>query len=563
MKTKTYVLAMILLSTIFIAQKRIGINGKFQGDNAFTVEGFSELSSTNLEQTSMLITNKTADEVEISFEVAITYTCNRVKKEKYESITLKGYESYNTGNFLNSTSDKNCIDTKADGTRTTIIGVDYLGLVTKNISADNRKHKKEFDGYISNVKKYYNAKDYNRANEEATKAAQIAFDSDQNQLTREWGIKIQEAMDKESYDNANKNIVNQSDKDEKSTRVKNRINSKQGSATNHKQAQAQQQANDIIAKIQADQKERERQAEIQSQKLTQDTQELVQLGAAFFQGLAQDREQERQRLARQKAELEKNLSSSFEEAKNGNDQSYYDIYMAYKNAKFKNDAQKFKDLAYSTGNSSVFEQKKAAYKSQQKLDDKSAEGLYLGLQYGLFSTYGLTINVPGEKWGLLMMFRSNFKEGDIGYKFDENIINRDIYIEDNSAIKGSNYRYTFVEEGDEKQFARTIATIGASRVIKFPFFLYATVGYGAVGSYSLQKKEQMRGSTNQVFQDHGIVEVNESIESFATDFGAMIKLNRHFVISAGVSLIKFKYPEVVFGLNINLFNPSSIDKEYL
>lgn len=201
------ILLFFVLSSNAFGQQRIGINGRFQGDNAFTVEGFSYFDIGEYQNTKFLITNKTSDDVEVSFEVAITYTCNRVETST-RNIFIKGKQSVTVGTYLKETRDKNCVDKKTDGTKTTIIGVDYLGLVTKNISADkrkqaaeNNKRKQEFDGYMANVSKYYNAKNYDKAIEELTKVSQMANLDTEGRLTREWGIKIQESKDKEAYDN--------------------------------------------------------------------------------------------------------------------------------------------------------------------------------------------------------------------------------------------------------------------------------------------------------------------------------------------------------------------------
>ena len=203
MKAKLLLLfCIVFVGTVSAQKRRVGINGSFQGDNAFTVEGFSYLSSTNLEQTSFIITNKTADEVEISFEMAITYTCNRVKKDKRTSITLKGHASYEVGTYMNSTSDKNCITTNTDGTKTTIVGITYLGLVTKNISALQRERKKKFDALVSNVSKYYHAKDYENAIEALTRVAEVASSSEEVRVKNEWDAKIRLAMQTKQQQNA-------------------------------------------------------------------------------------------------------------------------------------------------------------------------------------------------------------------------------------------------------------------------------------------------------------------------------------------------------------------------
>ena len=195
MKAKLLLLfCVVFVGTVSAQKRRVGINGSFHGDNAFTVEGFSYLSGTNLEQTSFIITNKTADEVEISFEMAITYTCNRVKKDKRTSITLKGHASYEVGTYMNSTSDKNCITTNTDGTKTTIVGITYLGLVTKNISALQRERKQKFDALLANVSKYYHAKDYENAIEALTGVAEVASSSEEVRVKNEWDTKIRLAM---------------------------------------------------------------------------------------------------------------------------------------------------------------------------------------------------------------------------------------------------------------------------------------------------------------------------------------------------------------------------------
>lgn len=113
------------------AQDRIAINGKTQGDNLFSVEGFSYFDKmSEYQKTHFKITNKTATKQVIQFKVAITYTCNRVQTN-----TIKYYiqpkETIKTDQWMMETVDKNCIQKGVDGVRSTIVGVDYLITLSK------------------------------------------------------------------------------------------------------------------------------------------------------------------------------------------------------------------------------------------------------------------------------------------------------------------------------------------------------------------------------------------------------------------------------------------------
>lgn len=197
MKINFLLPCLILLCNISSAQNRIAIFGSFQGDNAFTVEAFSSFSTmTGYQTTRFIITNKTGDDVDVKFEVAITYTCGRVQKNSV-NYYISGMERITSSDWLKETTDKECIKTEVDGTKNTIVGVSYLGLVTKNHSMDKRKAKQQWQATLGNVQKYLKQKNYIGAKTALDKANELDLDANDRQALQDWYRKVDLAQQEE------------------------------------------------------------------------------------------------------------------------------------------------------------------------------------------------------------------------------------------------------------------------------------------------------------------------------------------------------------------------------
>jgi hypothetical protein len=236
-----------------------------------------------------------------------------------------------------------------------------------------------------------------------------------------------------------------------------------------------------------------------------------------------------------KIALDKSLEEKKEKAKNGDDQSYYDIYSAYEYS-YKKDARYYKKLAFSTGNASVF-------KERNRLERISPKGIYIGLQSGEISRYGVAINQTTNNFGFFMSFRMSIKDVDYGTPIgdgDKVIVNRDLYVDDYGNT------YTFLSEAPKEEIGRYTLSLGTNYHIYKPIFIYAGIGFGMVNTYSWQKKVN-------TYNKEETLKIDESDIAGSTDAGILLKLGRLIAINGGVSFMNLKNPEYVLGINYNFF----------
>lgn len=232
-----------------------------------------------------------------------------------------------------------------------------------------------------------------------------------------------------------------------------------------------------------------------------------------------------------KAELDKSLESKIEAAKNGDDQSYYDIYLAYQYS-FPADARYYRKLAYSTGNASLF-------KAEKKLERKSPKAMFIGYQYGEISPYGLSFFQTTDNFGFFMLFRLSDKAFTTYTEREGVSKNRDVYTTANGTT------YTYLSEATKQEQGKFMLSLGTSYHVFSPLFIYAGVGFALVNSFSNQRMVE--------YNKPEVLQIDESYYGASTDVGLLIKLGRRIAINGGVSFVNLKNPEYTGGISFNFW----------
>lgn len=232
-----------------------------------------------------------------------------------------------------------------------------------------------------------------------------------------------------------------------------------------------------------------------------------------------------------KAVLDKSLESKIEAAKNGDDQSYYDIYLAYQYS-FPSDARYYRKLAYSTGNASLF-------KAEKKLERKSPKAMFIGYQYGEISPYGLSFFQTTDNFGFFMLFRLSDKAFTTYTEREAVSKNRDVY------TTGNGTTYTYLSEATKQEQGKFMLSLGTSYHVYKPLFIYAGVGFALVNTFSNQRMVE--------YNKPEVLQIDESYYGASTDVGLLIKLGRRIAINGGVSFVNLKNPEYTGGISFNFW----------
>ena len=265
-------------------------------------------------------------------------------------------------------------------------------------------------------------------------------------------------------------------------------------------------------------------------------QDLAKGVVDLFTTSAEESERKSQEYLRKieyKRSLDKSLEEKKELAKNGDDQSYYDIYLAYQYS-YPKDARHYRRLAYSTDNASLF-------KKEKSIENKSPKGIYIGIQSGEISRAGINYLETTKNFGFFMSFRASINKVDVkALDDDQKPKTRDVYSDSQGNV------YTFISEASKSEQGRYGLSLGSSFHIYKPLFIYAGVGFGYVNTFSYRKKEDINNKIE-------IVKLDESFLGGTTDAGIILKLGRRIALNGGLSFMNLKYPEYVAGLSFNFW----------